>query len=390
MSAGPPFDMPPAAAPADDVGRAALTDVLPSVAAAIGAPVPGLPSRIALPPARRAVVVLVDGLGDQLLRERSGHAPFLRHLLRTGGETLDVAFPSTTATSMGSFGTGLPPGVHGLVGLEVLDPARGVVFSELAWDPLVDPRTWQPHETVFEAVARTGTDVVHVGPGYFDGSGLTTAALRGARFLAADTLAQRVDAVLAAVRAAASILVYLYWGEVDKIGHVHGCESFEWGEQLSATDAELQRLAGRLPRDTLLVVTADHGMVDVPFEGRIDLATDADLAAGVRLLGGEPRAPQLYCLPGSVPDVVAAWRERLDGQFSILEREECIAAGWFGAVNPDVRARIGDVVVCATGNRAVIDSRTARPQILALLGLHGARTVQERQIPLLVTTTSRD
>jgi hypothetical protein len=285
---------------------------------------------------------------------------------------------------MGSFGTGLPPGSHGLVGLEVLDPARDVLFSELAWDPLVDPRTWQPHDTVFEAVARTGTDVVHVGPAYFDGSGLTTAALRGARFLAANTLAERVDAVLAAVRAVPAVLAYLYWGEVDKIGHVHGCESFEWGEQLSSTDAELHRLADRLPPDALLVVTADHGMVDVPFLSRIDLASDAELAAGIRLVGGEPRAPQLYCVPGAVPDVVAAWRERLAASFCVLERDECIEAGWFGPVHPDVLARIGDVVAAATGDGAVVDSRTARPQILALLGLHGARTAEERDIPLLV------
>ena len=77
-----------------------------------------------LAPSRRAVVVLVDGLGYDLLRQRSGHAPFLRGLL-PAARRLAAGFPSTTATSMGSFGTGLPPGAHGLVGYEVLVPGEG-------------------------------------------------------------------------------------------------------------------------------------------------------------------------------------------------------------------------------------------------------------------------
>src|SRR5439155_2100008 len=105
-----------------------------------------------------------------------------------------------------------------LVGMNVLDPALDTVFSELAWDPRVDPVAWQPTSTVFEEVAAEGLPVVMVGPHWFDGSGLTRAALRGARFVAAATLEQRVDAALAALAAQPRVLVYLYWGEVDKVG----------------------------------------------------------------------------------------------------------------------------------------------------------------------------
>lgn len=291
---------------------------------------------------------------------------------------------------MGSFGTGLAPGVHGLVGLEVRDPARDVLFSELAWDPLVDPRVWQPHQTVFEAVAGQGVDVVHVGPGYFDGSGLTTAALRGARFIPAGTLSERVDATIAAVAASRRILAYLYWGEVDKVGHVFGSQSFEWGEELAATDAELRRLAARLPRDTLVTVTADHGMVDVPFERRIDLAVDAELAHGVRLVAGEPRAPQLHCVPGALDDVLSTWQARLGDDFTVVTRAQAIALGWFGPhVAPGVLERIGEVVVSARSDVAIVDSRTARPAVLALRGLHGALTPQEDVVPLLALTSGR-
>ncbi len=369
---------------------ATLADVLPSVAAALGVPVRG-PAAVAMPQARSAVVVLVDGLGELLLARRSGHAPFLRHL-RTDGAVSTVltsGFPSTTATSMGMFGTGRPPGAHGLVGLEVLDPARGVLFNELAWDPQVDPLVWQPGSTVFEEVAAAGVDVVRIGPAHFDGSGLTEATLRGGRFVAAASLASRVDAAVAAVaaadRARSAALVYLYWGELDKTGHVHGCESWQWGEELTAVDGELARLVRSLAAGTLVAVTADHGMVDVPHHERLDVAHEPDLAAGVRHVGGEARALHLYCLPDAAPAVLAAWQARLGGAMEVRLRADAVREGWFGPVAPHVLPRIGDVVAAATARVAVVDSRTARPELLRLIGLHGARTEQERHVPLLVT-----
>jgi hypothetical protein len=364
-----------------------LADVLPAAAACLGVSRNGNGSprsTFALPDARSVVVLLVDGLGDTLLRDRGGHAPFLRSL-RSGPSsvTLTSGYPSTTATSLGMLGTGLPPGSHGLVGLEVLDPDRDVLFNELLWDPHVDPRRWQPAPTVFEQVAAAGRDVVRIGPGFFDGSGLTVAVQRGGSFVAAQSLEQRVDAALAAVRSGRSGLVYVYWGDLDKIGHEHGVGSWRWVEELERVDAFSRRLAEGLPRDVLLLITADHGMVDVPFGNRLDVADEPDLAAGIRHVGGEPRALQLYCRPGADADVVAAWRERLGPDMTVVTKHEAIAAGWFGAVAPHVRPRIGDVVTSATGPVAVVDSRTARPEILRLVAFHGARTPEETLIPLL-------
>ncbi len=362
-----------------------LADLLPAVARSLGHP--GRPGPgLGLPPARCVVVVLVDGLGEHLLHTRGGHTPYLRRLRQESPATLLTGFPSTTATSMAMIGTGTLPGAHGLVGLDVLDPDRGVLFNELAWDAAVDPHRWQPHRTVLEDLAADGVDVVRVGPAYFDGSGLTEAALRGGRFVAAKELPDRVDATVAAARRGGPTLVYLYWGEVDKTAHTHGCSSWELGEELAGTDAELARLTRLLPADTLVVTTADHGMVDVPFEHRWDLAAEPGLAAGVRHVGGEPRALMLYCEPGREQAVARAWADRLAGHAEVVPRERAVQEGWFGPVSPTVLDRIGQVLVVMTGRRAVVDSRTARPQLLRLVGLHGARTAAETLVPLLVTT----
>ena len=362
-----------------------LDRLLPAVATSLGVPGLAKGGDRRLRPARRSVVVLVDGLGSRLLERRGGHAPFLRRLLQEqeSGATLACGFPSTTATSMGSFGTGTLAGTHGLTGYEAYDPETDAVFNELSWHDGPDPRRWQPLPTVFEAASDAGVAVTRVGPGYFDGSGLTTAALRGGRFVAAESLAARVDETVAAVRRDERALVHLYWGDVDKVGHMHGCDSWQWVEELESVDAELARLASLLPPDTSLHITADHGMVDVPMDARTDLAGDTELDAGVRQVSGEPRGLQLHVVDGALGDVLATWRGRLGEDALVLSREEAIDRGWLGPVSDRVRARLGDVITAMTGPVAVVDSRRHRPLILSLLGVHGSITEDELAIPWL-------
>ncbi len=358
-----------------------LADVLPAVAGSLGVASPR-PLAAAWEPARRAVVVLVDGLGLELLRRRQGHAPFLRSLSEAT-RAATCGFPSTTATSMGTFGTGRPSGEHGLVGYEVLDPDTDRVFNELSWEDGPAPERWQPHATVFEQVESSGVSVTRIGPGFFDGSGLTRAALRGGRFVAADTLPARIDACVSAVRSTERALVYLYWGDLDKVGHVHGCQSWQWGDELESLDGALAALADRLPRDCSLTVTADHGMVDSPYEDRVDVATTPGMADGIRWVAGEARSLQLHCQAGAVGDVRAAWSATLGARALILDRDEAITRGLFGRVESRVRPRIGDLLVVSTGTYAVEDSRIHRPQLRALVGLHGGLTPDEVLVPVV-------
>lgn len=377
-----------------DYDRSTLGSVLPSVLASLGLTRPASQDDPAgahqnaplldLPAADRAVVVLVDGLGDRLLRRRAGHAPFLRSLL-SQGRTLQSGFPTTTASAMGTFGTGLPPGAHGLVGYEVRIPGTDQVLNELSWEDGPVPEEWQPHATVFERARAAGLGTAMIGPGFFEGSGLTRATLRGGSFVAAASLSDRVDAALACAATPRS-LTYLYWGDVDKIGHIHGCESWQWADELAATDAELDRLAHSLPAGTALHIIADHGMVDVPVEGVLDAAVDPALNEGVDRVAGEPRSPQVYAVAGAVEDVHSRWRERLGSRGTVLTREEAVTAGLFGRVREAVLPRVGDIVVLMAPGHSVVDSRVHRPELIALRGVHGSITADEMDIPLLSAT----
>lgn len=365
-------------------GTSTIAEVFTSSAAALG--VEGFANHLELPLSRRVCVVLVDGLGAALLRQRSGHAPFLRQFLDSSRK-LGSVFPSTTAAALASLGTGLPPGRHGLVGYDVLDPEQGKVVNMLGgWDRLVLPDRWQPHRTVFERVAEH-LPVTSVGLPRFDGSGLTKAALRGARYVAGGTPHARVEETCKALQGSERALVYLYFNELDKTGHRSGCNSQEWGDQLEDLDRHLRNLAARVPADTLLLLTADHGMVDVAQDHRIDYSADPALIEGVAHTGGEPRMLHLYTEP-DLPDegkqrLVRSWQATHGGQAWILTRQQAVGAGLFGDVGPEVVPRIGDVLVAAREPVAFYDTRRVPASALEVVGQHGSITRAEREIPLL-------
>lgn len=371
-----------------DYAGPSLSGLLPAVADALGVPTTDGPARraqLGLPGTHRVCVVLVDGLGYANLTERSGHAPFLRSLL-DGAAPLSAGYPSTTAASMGTFGTGTGPGRTGLVGYTVRNPRDGRLANMVSWDGLGPARDWQREPTVFETLVAHGVTVTTVGPGKFMGSGLTEAALRGGGYRAAESLADRVDAALRLLREPG--LVYLYWGDVDKTGHHEGCGSWQWGDQLEALDSELRRLVRSLPTGASLVVTADHGMVDVDPARRWDVATTPALAADVALVAGEPRALHVHLDAGADPAGVAArWSETLGDAAVVLTGDEAVGAGLFGPVSAHVRPLIGDLVVATAGRATVVDSRTQTPASLRLVGVHGSLTPAEVQVPLLALHT---
>ncbi len=365
-------------------GSRSLVDVVPAVGAAIGVkhrPDEQVPGGLVLPEAPAYVVFLVDGLGARLLERYAEAAPYLASLI--GGQAPGTAgVPSTTATSLSSLGTALPPGAHGLVGFTSRIPGTGRLLNALAWDKQVDPKQWQPHATAFTGLRLNGASATVVNKREFRGSGLTVAAHRGAEFVGADRVGERLAAAVAASSRRPS-LTYLYDGDLDWTGHRYGVASDSWLQQLSMVDAEAEHLRESLAPDVRLLVIADHGMVDSPIASRVDVDAEPALRDGLFLMGGEARFRHLYCRSGAIDDVAATWRSVLGDHADVLTREEAIGRGWFGTVEPLVMPRLGDVVVACRGDHAVI-STTDFSYESTLIGLHGSLTADEMLIPLLV------
>ncbi len=405
-------------------GRGTLADVLPAVLAGMGAvaaaatpesdlanglpPGSALPpgatashaivpsSSITLPPARRVCVFLIDGLGlDLLIGADPRSAPFLRSLLPTSIE-LDAGFPSSTPVSLSSLATGRPPGDHGIVGFTMRVPPVPDVLECLAWtrygtnESLLDqlpPEVLQPHEPLFAAAAAQGIAASVVSLAEHVASGLSRAAFRGADFdpiAGFDDLDGRAARVTDRLRRSGRTLVYTYDARLDTEAHRHGVASDEWRDALREVDRVAARLARALPRDGLLLVTGDHGAIDLSAAARIDLADRDDLSDGVAALSGDPRARHVHAQPGREAEVLDAWRHGLDGGWIVLGRDEAIDAGLFGPrVDDVVRLRVGDVVAIA-GHAAGIFDRRRFPWELRLVGFHGGLDRAELKVPLLI------
>jgi Type I phosphodiesterase / nucleotide pyrophosphatase len=366
-------------------GTRSLAEVFPSAIAALT----GEPGPLAVPPARAVAVLLVDGLGHELLHAHAADAPFLAGLTDLG--PLTVGFPSSTVVSLGSLGTGLPPGAHGMLGTSFL--VDGVHLDALPWaapggkdlrERLVPERV-QSHRTVFEAAEAAGIATAVVSARAFRGSGLTRANLRGGVFRGTSALGDLAGEMLAHLGGEGRRLGYGYHGDLDMLGHVHGPGSPAWRLQLTAIDRLAVIIAERLPPGSVLLVTGDHGMVAM--DRTYDADTSDDLRAGVAHLAGDARCRYVHAEPGAIPDVLAAWRAVLGADAWVLPADEAVAAGWFGPMATVNRERIGDLVVAARGTAGVIRS-VAEARMAGLPGQHGSLSSAEQLVPLLVSGTA--
>jgi hypothetical protein len=370
-----------------EYGRRSLAEVMPALLAALG--VPGPAPALAVPPVRAAVLLLVDGLGSELLRAHADDAPFLAGLPDLG--PLTAGFPSSTSISLASLGTGVPPGAHGMLGMVLR--TGGELLDTLRWTPQggrADLREWlvpeevQPVPTALERAAADGIAVTVVSLSEFEGSGLTRATLRGGRFQGTYALGDLAASVLAAAARPGRQLCYGYHRDLDALGHIYGPGSLPWRFQLAEIDRLAQIVAERLPPGAVLAITGDHGMVAV--DRRFDVDTDPALADGVAQLSGDPRARHLHVRRGARDDVLATWTAVLGDRAWVVPGEQAVADGWFGLpVAPHARDRIGDVVVAARGGTAVIRSRAER-FLSRLPGQHGSLTPDEQLVPLLLAS----
>lgn len=363
--------------PADSPRTRSLTGVVPQMIAALGG------SSEWFAPASSGIVFVIDGLGALNLSARSGHARFLT----TAGSRKAVArtvFPTTTASALTSLLTGVDPGAHGIVGYRALVPGTDTVVNQLrGWESDGLDDSWQRAEPFTERFARAGRPCFVVSKSEYADTGFTHATMRGADFAGVDDLAERVLVAADLAARHSGSFVYLYAPELDSIGHRRGSQSDEWVATLELVDAATRRLADALAPATGVVVTADHGMVDVPRHRHVLLADDSAHVEGVRHIGGEPRMLHLYAESGAAGAVLNRWRDAESGRSWVLSREEAVDAGLFGEVSPHVVPRLGDVIVAARAGIAYYDDRLADKGPQRMVGQHGSLTDDERIVPLI-------
>ena len=337
----------------------------------------------------RDLVVLLDGVGADLLTEHRALTPTLRRL-EGSVERIRTVTPSTTASAMVSLHTGLAPLEHGVLGYLGFDPVGRRAVNQLTGAPGLDPHAWMPFATPVEAGARRA---VQVAPAKHARSHLSGVAYRGWEFLAQGR-GDRVEAVRTALhRGGPDALVHLHVDDVDHAGHAHGIDSEQWRTALAEVDALIGALLRRVPRGTRVHLTADHGMVDTSAAHTVDLAEEPAILSLVEEVTGEARALALHAVPGdgAAEELAERMRVLMGERALVLTRDQVLASGLLGpaatAIPAHVRGRIADVLVLARG-RWGVDDFSRRPETArSMIGVHGSLTSAEAVVPLLRTIT---
>jgi predicted AlkP superfamily pyrophosphatase or phosphodiesterase len=357
---------------------ACLHRVVPSLLEQVAAPGRSAPPSWFPAPvgeATQIVLLVIDGLGAEQLRARGGLAPVLTS---GSGTSITTVAPSTTACALTTLVTGKVPAEHGVLGYRVaLD---GEVMNVLQWSldgtdarVRVPAHVFQPFPSFPGATETVPVVTRHdYGP-----TGFTAAHLGRVDLHRWHTPAGLITTVRRLL-GAGSPFIYAYYEGIDKVAHAEGIGEF-YDDELRAADRLVGDLLEVLPPGAVLVVTADHGQVNV---GNSVVVLGPEIMQGLTLISGEGRFRWLHTIPGAIDDVVAAAVELHGDVAWIRTKEQVIAEGWLGGIpSPEIAARLGDVGLIPFEPIAFLDP--ADTGELRLAARHGSLTPEEMLVPLL-------
>jgi len=331
----------------------------------------------------KIVVVLVDGLGVEQIKQRAGHAPWLASQLNAGTIT-HSAFPATTSVNIGSFATGLMPGEHGLIGHLVWDRDHDERLNLLVgWNERTDPVKWQPHQTIAERAGSLGIAAHVISAAEYRDTPFTKATMRGGIFNAAESWNDRFEVARDILSSKESSISYLYIPELDKYGHKNGWTSTGYATMLEDLDVALRSFASRLPKDAGLIITADHGMMETTKEKQLILDDYLESGGHTQFYGGDTRVGFVYLDDvSSIPKVVESL-ESVSYAFDAVTTQSAIEAGWFGEVGREATSRLPELLLLAKGNYTLYHSKYFKPRSFEMISHHGALSPAETRIPLI-------
>jgi predicted AlkP superfamily pyrophosphatase or phosphodiesterase len=323
--------------------------------------------------ADQTIVLVLDGLGWHQFRDRLSLMPTLAAM---DGQPITTVAPSTTATALTSITTGLPPGEHGVMGYRMAIGRD--VLNVLRWTThRGDARQSIPPRSINANDPFGSQRPPIVVRAEFEHSGFTAAHLHNARMVGYRMPSTMVIEVARLARAGEPF-IYVYYDGIDKVAHEYGLgEHYE--AELVAVEWMLEYLVDILPPRSALVVTADHGHIEVPEMVR----PHPELLSHVDFQSGEARFRWLHAQPGESEALLEAARSHHSDVAWIRSRQECIDEGWFGpVVTPAAAARLGDVALVPFTPIAFEEPTDTGPY--ELVGRHGSLTAEEMLVPLLV------
>ncbi|MFM8927075.1 MAG: alkaline phosphatase family protein [Rhodoluna sp.] len=344
------------------------------------ASVQGLANPLDLKPMHSVCVLLVDGLGTHNLKAAGGHARYLNSL---AAEKISSFFPSTTSTSLTAFATGLEPSETGFIAYQIFDRNSGEAMNLLSgWPDQDKALRFQPKETISEKAVKNGIGFHVCSQAIYENSGLTAATMRSVNFHSNSSISGRLADAASLLAEKEPKVIYLYVPELDQIAHTHGVDSNRWLEVIEELDADVSRLASSLGKNRGLLITADHGVIDIPYERHVyvdDLIPDDK----VHFVGGDTRGLTVYLRdPEEMSDFQVMLTEKLSGIAYVFRPEDLVTAGYLKNLGdrPEI---VPDIWIVAKSEVALFHRTFARKRSLLNIGHHGGFTDRELSIPLI-------
>jgi hypothetical protein len=348
--------------------------------------------RLPLEGIESVVLLIVDGLGQWQLDKHiaDGDAPNLCSLMGRDPQVITSVFPSTTMAAMTSIHTATPPASSGWLGYTMWLEETQTLTEMIAQ---VDMATKKPLEdkgflaavpSIYSSYAAAGVNVYAVQPQGYRGSWLNDWYWRGAAqlgYVSANTIG---SIALPALEVSGKKLIVLYWADYDSVCHKHGPSSAAASDEIAAVDHAIGRLLGRLPGDgkTALIVTADHGQIDLDPQQAVYLERDQWLVDRLLSPPAGDRLCRTFRLP---PNQLQAVREHLRRYGDVLEASVAWEAGLFGGVpaSDGFRSRVGDLIVMPHAGSQLCWTFSGKQPPRPHRGSHGGLSHDQMRVPLL-------
>lgn len=384
--------------PLPDYQGGSIVNLMASLIAARGAgatPYPQSPLLTAseLAPYRTIILFVVDGLGDEMLARAGPPGPL--RTLRRG--RLSSVFPSTTATAITAFLTGLAPQQHGVTGWFTHFEEIGGVTTVLPFVDRVrrsslnaagiDAARLLGHTPVFDLMETPAYTVIpeRIAGSPFNRAHTGKAGVRGFR-----SLSQCLEHILTlSWGASGAQYIYAYWPELDQLAHRRGVTSRAVSNHIVELDRALATLVDGLPGSTALVLTGDHGLTDCRARQRVELSAHPTLAKTLRLpLCGEQRVAYCYVNEDQAGRFEGYVTAHLEDCTELHRSTDLVNQGYFGLGprHPRLLERIGDYTLIMKPGYTIKDW-LPNERHFRHIGFHGGLTSAELYVPLVVCRT---
>ena len=377
-----------------DYAGGSILNLAASLAKHFGVGVPHAPLRNALPleDVETVVLLIVDGLGQWQLEKhiRDGDAPNLERLMQNHSQVITSVFPSTTMAAMTSIHTATPPAQSGWLGYtmwleetQTLTEMIGQVDMSTR-RPLEDKSFLAAVPSIYSSYAAAGVNVYAVQPQGYRGSWLNDWYWRGAAQLGYVSANSLGSVALPALEVSGKKLIVLYWADYDSVCHKYGPSSAAASDEIAAVDSAVGRLLARLPRDgeTALIVTADHGQIDLDPEKAVYLERDLWLVDRLR---GPPAGDRLCRTFRVKPNQQGAVRDHLRRYGNVLNANDAWEASLFGGAPAaaNFRSRVGDLIVMPHTGSQLCWTFSGKQPSKPHRGSHGGLSHAQMRVPLL-------